>query len=321
MLIKLNNLTTNQLSIDLGTYKGTQVRKVIPAGSYVDVGDIMTPEEVNKDSQIQSLVSAGTLSVTVVLESTDISSLLDSQILSLQQTTATDVTLPLGFALQSGKVVSVKACNDAIPASGESMSIDIERAVAGSANFETVLATSLLIDETTGAVPGAVVSGTVTGEVAATETLTVSGGNAQDSEVAIIGGKTYTFQDTLTNVDGHVKVGTDADTSLANLIAAINLGSGAGTAYAVATTRHTTVGATAGGTGEMDVVANVTGPSGNDIAVYTTMAHGSWVGSYLTGGASPVVSAGDRFQAVLDYTAGGTTPIINTRIEVTLSKP
>lgn len=61
-------------------------------------------------------------------------------------------------------------------------------------------------------------------------TLTAAA-NVADTETVTIGGKVYTFQATLTNVDGNVKVGADAATSLANLHAAINLGSGAGTAF------------------------------------------------------------------------------------------
>lgn len=78
--------------------------------------------------------------------------------------------------------------------------------------------------------------------IAATNVLTiVSGQNAADNETVVIDGKTYTFQTTLTNVDGHVKIGADAATSLGNLKAAINLSAGAGTKYAAATTLHPTV--------------------------------------------------------------------------------
>lgn len=62
------------------------------------------------------------------------------------------------------------------------------------------------------------------------------GANAGNGKVVVVGTKTYTFQTTLTNVDGNVKIGASASASLNNLIAAINLDpAGAGTQYAAAT--------------------------------------------------------------------------------------
>ena len=63
------------------------------------------------------------------------------------------------------------------------------------------------------------------------------GANAGNGTVVVVGTKTYTFQTTLTNVDGNVKIGASASASLDNLIAAINLDpAGAGTKYAAAMT-------------------------------------------------------------------------------------
>lgn len=67
----------------------------------------------------------------------------------------------------------------------------------------------------------------------ATVTMTTQPANG---ETVTINGKVYTFQTTLTNVDGNVLRGADANASAANLAAAINLGTGSGTTYAAATT-------------------------------------------------------------------------------------
>ena len=48
--------------------------------------------------------------------------------------------------------------------------------------------------------------------------------NGADRETVLIGEKTYTFQGTLTDVDGNVVIGADAAATLTNLIAAITLG-------------------------------------------------------------------------------------------------
>lgn len=63
-------------------------------------------------------------------------------------------------------------------------------------------------------------------------------GNALDTETVVIGAKTYTFQTTLTNVDGNVLIGATASDTLDNLASAMNLTAGAGSTYAAATTAH-----------------------------------------------------------------------------------
>jgi hypothetical protein len=66
-------------------------------------------------------------------------------------------------------------------------------------------------------------------------------GTPVDGSTVTIGSKVYTFQDTLTNVDGNVKIGANPAACVANLIAAINLAAGAGTTYATAMTLNADV--------------------------------------------------------------------------------
>ena len=126
---------------------------------------------------------------------------------------------------------------------------------------------------------------------AATGTLTLTG-NAVDTETVTIGTKTYTFQATLTDVDGNVLIGATASDSLDNLIAAITLGAGAGTLYATSTTLHPTVTAAAGAGDTMDVTAKVQGTAGNAIATTETLTNGSFGGATLSGGAGDIVILG-----------------------------
>ena len=74
-------------------------------------------------------------------------------------------------------------------------------------------------------------------DVPAVGTLTLTGQPA-DTETVTIGTKVYTFQTTLTNVDGNVKIGANASGTIDNLIAAINLTAGAGTTYAALMTEN-----------------------------------------------------------------------------------
>lgn len=127
-------------------------------------------------------------------------------------------------------------------------------------------------------------------------TATLSAGtDIANAEVIVIGGKTYTFQTSLTNVDGHVKIGASMDATLANLAAAINLGAGSGTAYAAATTLHPLVSAAVTENEEDDddvitLTAKVPGVLGNLIAV-TTDTDLTLSAAVLENGAGSVITA------------------------------
>ncbi len=104
-------------------------------------------------------------------------------------------------------------------------------------------------------------------------TLTANAGN---TETVTLDAKIYTFQTSLTDSDGNVKIGASASASIDNLIAAITLGSGSGTAYAASMTLHPTVSAYAGSGDTMDVRQVAPGVAG--VASTETMANGSFGG-------------------------------------------
>lgn len=125
-------------------------------------------------------------------------------------------------------------------------------------------------------------------EIAAQATLHVSAvGDAfaapSNGDTVTIDGKVYTFQSSLTNVDGHVKINGDVASNLYN---AIKLGGGAGTAYAAATTVHPTVTVSDSfGNPDVIVIAKTPGVAGNSIAVSETLHNaGSWSSATLIGG-------------------------------------
>lgn len=125
--------------------------------------------------------------------------------------------------------------------------------------------------------------------VAGAQTLTItSTDNAIDGETVTIGTHVYTFEDTLTNVNGNVKIGADKAATLANLAHAINgTGGTAGTDYAAANVAHTSVTATVAS--PMVVTAKRTGYAGNAIATTETMTHGSWGAATLASGQADIV--------------------------------
>lgn len=89
-----------------------------------------------------------------------------------------------------------------------------------------------------------------------------------DTETVTINGKVYTFQDTLTDVDGHVKIGASAEATIDNLVAAINLTPGLkGTGYATSTTKHATVTAAKSSTDKCILTAISGGTAGNSLTL------------------------------------------------------
>lgn len=131
----------------------------------------------------------------------------------------------------------------------------------------------------------------VPSDVKATGTLTLTG-NVSNGDQVTTGTKTYTFQTTLTDVDGNVLIGATASDSIDNLIAAITLGAGAGTLYAASTTSNGFLTATAGAGDTMDAEALLGGTQGNLIATTDPTDTGgvmSWTGTTLSGGTGDAV--------------------------------
>jgi hypothetical protein len=118
----------------------------------------------------------------------------------------------------------------------------------------------------------------------AVSTLTCDGTNATTTKVVVVGGKTYTLQDTLTNVNGNVKIGATVAATMQNLYDAINLTGTPGTQYATAMTANTAVKATSVTATTVVVSSLAPGTQGNLSATTTDDAHLSWTSTVLAGG-------------------------------------
>lgn len=127
--------------------------------------------------------------------------------------------------------------------------------------------------------------GEVVGGTKATGTLTFTENVTADDTVTI-GSQTYTFKATVATTADEVAIGSDAEETLDNLIAAINGAAGAGAKYGSNTTKHTGVTAAAGTGDTMDVTAIDAGVAGNAIATTETFTGVGNVfgGATLTGG-------------------------------------
>jgi hypothetical protein len=139
--------------------------------------------------------------------------------------------------------------------------------------------------------------------VAFTETST---NNFVNGDTVAVGGKTYTFQTTLTNVANNVALGASFALSAANLVAAINLSTGSGTAYAAATAVNANVWASLAGT-VITFTALLGGAAGNAItSVYTAAgtAAGVMSGATLSGGNVTYTNRGGWVKKASSNTAG-----------------
>lgn len=95
--------------------------------------------------------------------------------------------------------------------------------------------------------------------------LLTTTGNFSNTETVTIDEKVYTFQTSLTDVDGNVLIGSDAEESIDNLVAAITLAAGAGTTYATAMTLHPTCTAIKNTAAIMAAYAKTSGSDGAEL--------------------------------------------------------
>jgi hypothetical protein len=117
--------------------------------------------------------------------------------------------------------------------------------------------------------------------MAASGELTFSGTGTADDTITI-GSTVYTLKAAPTTVAYEVKIGATAAESAANLIAAINAGPGAGTAYGSLTPAHPQVSAAQGSTtAKVKVTALMAGDEANTIATTESGTNTSWTATTL----------------------------------------
>jgi hypothetical protein len=94
--------------------------------------------------------------------------------------------------------------------------------------------------------------------------------NPTDADTMTVGAKVYTFETTLTDVDGNIKIGATLADTKANVVAAFDLSGTAGTDYALSMTAHPSVDVAAFSGDDMILTAHVAGTGGNSIATTET---------------------------------------------------
>lgn len=120
--------------------------------------------------------------------------------------------------------------------------------------------------------------------VPATETLTLTG-QPLNTETVVLGATTYTFQTSLVDTANNVQIGADAEESLDNLLAAVNLEAGAGTKYGTGTAQNVEAFMVDLPDEQVLAQARVPGAAGNSIVTTETLTNGSWGDTTMSGGA------------------------------------
>lgn len=125
----------------------------------------------------------------------------------------------------------------------------------------------------------------VEGSAAASKVLTSNNTQVSDGDTVTIGSQVYRFKNTMAQAYD-VKIGADADASLANLRAAINGTGTPGTEYFAGTVIHPNVSCGAVTAHAVTVTAKVKGAGGNSIAIAESAVTLSWAGAatLLSGG-------------------------------------
>lgn len=133
-----------------------------------------------------------------------------------------------------------------------------------------------------------------------------------NAETVVIAGKTYTFQDTLTNTDGNVHIGATRVETIRNLCAAVNLDgtATAGTDYAAAMTKNLEVAAIPS-TDTITIRALSPGVAGNRIPVTVGTSGTTVDNATLEAGAGDI---GDFVGSVLEMNQ------INSEVQAELKR-
>jgi hypothetical protein len=146
----------------------------------------------------------------------------------------------------------------------------------------------------------------ITAIVRALGTLTLTG-QPLNTETVVIGDKTYTFQTSLTDVDGNVLIGSDAEDSIDNLVLALTLGTGSGTKYAASMTANAHVAYFSDTATTLVVKARVAGTT-------ETLTNGSWGAATLASGAGSFETLVNELQAGFQLNAAIQTVLENVEI-------
>jgi uncharacterized phage protein (TIGR02218 family) len=123
----------------------------------------------------------------------------------------------------------------------------------------------------------------------ASSVLTITG-QPSDGQVFTVAGKTYTMQNTLTNVDGHIHIGANTTATAINILRGLTLDVTNGGSYAVAMTAHTLVDFLTAGGNNILVRSKLPGSAANGYGTTENLSNASFTGRTLAGGSDQEIT-------------------------------
>jgi flagellar hook protein FlgE len=207
---------------------------------------------------------------------------------------------------------STTQANGLVTATGSTSNTVTLQAASNGSGGDTLAASTLWAG---GLFAVAYLSGGANGQTAGA-TLTVPSGTLPNAgDTVDIAGTTYTFQNSINSQSpaDTVKIGVDAASTLANLMAAINATpADSGTAFSSTTQANASVTATGSTSTTVTLQASQSGAAGNSLAVSTSWSGGLFAAGALAGGADATTATGTLSVAIPLPTAGQTVTVGTT---------
>lgn len=149
----------------------------------------------------------------------------------------------------------------------------------------------------------AIEEGTPVNAVAASGILTSDNTDVTDGDTVTIGTVTYRFKDTPAQINDVQRHGTTADTTLANLVAAINGSGTPGVEYFTGTVANPNFTSSTVSAHAITITAIVKGVAGNAFAKTESSSHLDWdgVGAVMTGGVDGTVGIANKMLVDATY--------------------
>lgn len=216
------------------------------------------------------------------------------------------VTLPKMANMATASLIYRKTAATGVPEVNTLATLKTDLGLAGSnSGDQTITLTGNVTGTGTGTFATTIATlptGTPVNAVASSMALTSDDTEISDGETVSIGGTVYRFKDTMAQAYDVQRHGTTADTTMGNLIAAINASGTPGVEYFAGTLIHPDVSAGVLAAHAFTATAKVKGVAGDLIALAESTSHMVWTGgaTFLAGGVNGTV--GVQWQPRVDAT-------------------
>ena len=150
-----------------------------------------------------------------------------------------------------------------------------------------------------------------------------NGSDFANGDVVTVGGKPYTLETVLTDVDGHVLLGGSSKDTIANLDKAVILGDDVGVSYAASTTLPVNFSCIAESDDELTFFARFSGTAGNSIATTVSLTNpvAAFTAAVMAGGLDDLTHVGNAQNKIANIVTTDSKLIYNAGKTPTMTHP